>query len=594
MKKNEAQWLVRSLIGRLDRKDGVWRLPDARLSPEEVTALKRLSGLDAQVPTPKSTDPEVEQSSRKDPGSTSELTAARIEIDRSALNNSGPPEDDIRLCIDFGTAMSKACATLQVDDSVVPLRLGRIAEGRDTWSVPSSLYISESGRLYFGHAAERQHRSSSSDDRRRERFDNIKYMLSEIEPNINLFDISLRKSIDPTGTMTHGDALLLYLAWLTDHACKTLVEANPTKQLPEEMKSIRYIKRRFAIPCFESASDENDRGPERAAWARQTIQETVVYAQVIADTLSDNWAELTVDRALSVIRRCRESISASDLAHLLANRPDVREPIAAGASQFSEQVELGSQIRQRRSLLVVDAGAGTTDFALFNVATAVGQDVRYSLVHSSVKMHRLAGNEVDAILREIIIEKCGIDRNFRDQDRDLAKNDLDSQVREIKQQIFDEDKARFNIRPRMDGEVRREEVEQHSKYKRLGEGLRSLRNEIIETSIQEDNRVPGQHAVLAVDVLLTGGSSALPIFQMLATGIYEIKGWQVCFREVGKEWIEYLVNKHGEEVMEQYPQLAVAIGGSVPECPEEIRETKGMILPSPPGERQVAPVYRGQ
>jgi len=595
MKKKEARGLVRSLIGRLNSEDGFWQLPDARLSPQEVVALELLSGSGTQGTVAEVMVTKVAQASPTDANTNTGLISTRIEINRSALENYGPPENEIRLCIDFGTAMSKACATRRVEDDVIPLRLGRAVEGSDTWSVPSSLYISESGTLYFGNAAERQYRSSSSNGQLRKRFDDIKYMLSEREPNSNLYDIRLPTNIDPTGKVTYGDALLLYLAWLTDHACKALIDARPLNGSIEEALSLRYVKRRFAIPCFESADDERTRGPERAIWARQVIRESMAHAQIIADTFSDKWSELTVEDALLAIAQCRETVDVRGIEHLLAKRSDIREPIAAGASQFSEQVEQGNEVRQRRSLLVVDAGAGTTDFALFNVATALGHEVRYSLVDSSVKMYRSAGNRVDRVLRAIIVEKCGIDRNnLGAQDYDHANTDLDSQIRDIKQQLFQNGTARFNIRPGIDGEVKKMEIEQHADYIDLGEFLHDLRNRIIEASIREENKVFGQHATLFVDVLLTGGSSALPIFQMLATGTHEVKGWKVNFQRVSDEWIEYLVDRYGQEILNQYPQLAVAIGGAAPECPEEIRGTAGMILPTLPGERQITPIYRGQ
>jgi hypothetical protein len=53
----------------------------------------------------------------------------------------------------------------------------------------------------------------------------------------------------------------------------------------------------------------------------------------------------------------------------LATIASVREPIAAGASLFDDELGeleiLGNTGPGRRYLLVIDAGAGTTDFAIF-------------------------------------------------------------------------------------------------------------------------------------------------------------------------------------------------------------------------------------
>ena len=590
-----AQVLVRSLIGRLKLEERSWRLPEGRLSREEVSALELLSSSDAQAQTTGVIDTKGSTVSPASSDINTETTATRVRINLNALENDGPPENEIRLCIDFGTAMSKACATLATDTAVVPLRLDQAVGEGGAWRVPSSLYISDAARIYFGVAAERQHRSDMSNDVVRRRFDNIKWMLSEREPGSDLYQIILPKDIDPTGQLTYGDALLLYLAWLTDHACICLENERENREEVTFSGSARAIRRRFAIPCFESAEDTRVHGNQRAKWARSVIENAIAYAQVIADTLHGKWSELTVETALPVLANVRALVDIRRLKNILADRPDIREPIAAGASQFAEHVEQGNAVNQRRRLLVVDGGAGTTDFALFNVTTALSQDVGYSLVSSSVRMCREAGNSVDRILRNIIVKKCGIRRDLLSaQEYEYADIDLDSQIRDIKQQVFNYGRVDFNLRPGIDGGLERGEIEEHAEYRELGERLLELRDEIVRQAVLEKNQYPGAHTKQPIDVLLTGGSSALPVFRRLAEGVIEVQGWEIEFRSVDNEWIEYLASRHGEDIVEQYPQLAVAIGGAAPHCPEEIMDTSGVILPAPSGERWIPPVPRGQ
>jgi hypothetical protein len=68
--------------------------------------------------------------------------------------------------------MSKAWACGPLLENTFPLVLGRPADGIDLLAVPSSIFISKTGRLYFGAAAERQHESEIHLGR--QRFDNIK------------------------------------------------------------------------------------------------------------------------------------------------------------------------------------------------------------------------------------------------------------------------------------------------------------------------------------------------------------------------------------------------------------------------------------
>ena len=67
-------------------------------------------------------------------------------------------------------------------------------------------------------------------------------------------------------------------------------------------------------------------------------------------------------------------------------------------------------------------------------------------------------------------------------------------------------------------------------------------------------------------VVLTGGSSELPMMQALAEGSIRVKGKYTIERERADPrptWME----DQPEELLEVYPQLAVAIGGTAPELP---------------------------
>ena len=599
-----AQVLVRSLVGRLKLRKGFWRLPKARLSDDEVLALKLLSSSVIQETAEEVTNVEYMKTSPNEADTTVNSAATRIEINRSALKNDGPPESEIRLCIDFGTAMSKACATLATDTAIVPLRLDLAVGENNPWLVPSSLYIgSASGidnahRIYFGAAAERQHRSDIYSGGSRMRFDNLKWMLSEQEPYSDLYGIRLPTEIDPTGRLTYGDALLLYLAWLTDHVCICLKDRQENTNGNSALfsGSARAIRRRFAIPCFESAEDIGLHGEERAGWARTVLEDAMAYAQVVADTFQGRWLKLTVEDVLPVLHKIRRSLDIEKLkGNILAINPDIREPLAAGASQFAEHVEQGEEVRQRRRLLVVDAGAGTTDFALFEVVTAKGWDIGYSLVMPSVRMCREAGNSVDRILREIIVEKCRINKSrLSDQELQYANIDLDSQLRRIKEEVFNGKRTTFNLRPGIDGELDVEEVVQHDDYKGLEKKLFELRKEIIQQAVQDKSPHPGVHTKQPIDVLLTGGSSVLPVFRQLAEGRIDERGWEFEFHPVGGEWIDYLTSQHEQDIVDQYPQLAVAIGGAAPWWRNEIPSTPTMILPVPSSGAYIPPVYKGE
>ncbi len=168
-----------------------------------------------------------------------------------------------------------------------------------------------------------------------------------------------------------------------------------------------HVARRFAIPCFESS--DGNQGHSRSKWADDVMTDALLRAQVLADTLRGKWSQLKTKDVKEIINEVYD-IDIRQLGHLMVKDSAIREPIAAGASRFD--AVLGEREEPaiapiRQYLLVVDAGAGTTDFALFQAITPVGEiNPRYALLSKSVRMSRIAGNEIDTILRPLVLKAC--------------------------------------------------------------------------------------------------------------------------------------------------------------------------------------------
>lgn len=572
--KNKA--IIRSLIGRLNPKGKAYELPGGILSEDEVNILRQIG----DVPSAND-NKETEESSG-------------YGLIQKAFNGEGPPEEEIRLCLDFGTAMSKAWAVCGNVDDTIPLVLGRMAakdDPLDTLVVPSSIFISQSGQIYFGYAAERQHRQENDTDRKC--FDNIKQLLSDAEVGQELDDVSLSPEIDPTKSgLSKGYLLVLYLAWLTDLALKSLENGVDDADISGRL---RYVRRRFAIPCFENAQDETVGGIERAKWATSIMQRSLLIAQIVADTLHNDWDELTTEIAYSVLVQCRK-IETQKLLHLLADKAPVREPVSAGASRFNDVIEGGieniNNDNIRSQLLVVDAGAGTTDFALFHVTEDKFVGSRYTLIAPSVKMCRIAGNAIDDILWSLVLETCGInpETGFPRSDRDfeIVKKDLNSEIRNIKHALFQNGKAVIELQPNVSGVLHLEKLEENDRYKTYGEQLREIRDGIIQSIFGQFVDALRQKYLLTpynINVLLTGGSSSLPIVNALAEGSYKIDTISFKFSRIPENlpnWVHRLPRETADLLAVWYPQCAVAIGGAVPELPKENDDLSQVILPAPP------------
>jgi molecular chaperone HscA len=201
-----ARALVSSFLNRLHKEGDHFQIPGSTLSKDEVEAFSELAGVTVAL--------EVQQ-----PASV----VADAKLNLTAFARPPIPEDTLRLCLDFGTAMSKSWACMSSSVATLPLVLGKQADGQAVLAVPSSIFITKAGTIFFGNAAERQHEAEIHTGRHR--FDNIKRLLSEVAPDLNISEIPLTDGIDPTGSgLTKGDILVLYLAWLTDLTLKALAD----------------------------------------------------------------------------------------------------------------------------------------------------------------------------------------------------------------------------------------------------------------------------------------------------------------------------------------------------------------------------------
>src|SRR5262249_17914587 len=115
-----------------------------------------------------------------------------------------------RICLDFGTSLSKACVFLGPAAgarlTVAPLSLGAVSGAVHPLMTPSTLFVDKS-RLFFGPSALRQARTSLNDSR--DPILSFKTLLSARDVESVLL-MKLSTAVDPTGALNNRDALVLY------------------------------------------------------------------------------------------------------------------------------------------------------------------------------------------------------------------------------------------------------------------------------------------------------------------------------------------------------------------------------------------------
>jgi len=483
-------------------------------------------------------------SAAQSPRTPAPPTLPTVALVLNSLESGTPSDPEVLMCLDFGTAMSKAFATVSPDE-YLDLELGTAA-GQSGYTLPSSVFIGDDGKAYFGFEA--IDHSQDLVDSGRERLDSIKGWLSlRREGNLDSQSCVLQPALNPTvHKLTQGDLIRFYLAYLTDMACIALGEY----QLQDKTIG-RYPRRRFARPCWPDAA--------QAQWADKLMRSMLADAQILADTFSGKWSG-GIDVA--------ELKAAVEQVKLLDKRPDylihegVPEPVAVAAGAIADSQNL------RDAFMVVDVGAGTTDFGLFVSTRMSGNEddmPRVFQVPASIQGLMQAGDKVDGMLRAFIARKESVDA--ADNSGRMILADLGRRIRGLKETLFKTGKLEYALADGTVGQVTLEEFLSDDAVKRFSvavdTGFKKALGALDETWLRWLS-LEG----MRLNVVLTGGSSALPMMKALGQGVIEVNGFRILRQPIDPrpDWMAGVP----DELLAVYGQLAVAIGGAAENMPETL------------------------
>lgn len=457
------------------------------------------------------------------------LITSSVPLNLDSIAIDQPENPNVLLCLDFGTAMSKAFATDETDDNLVDLEIGKASgQAEPLYSLVSSIFVTNSGRILFGHRAVSE--STHADAGNRRRFDSIKDILCK-DVVCDLDDAPLESAYNPTDVvLTKGDMVTLFLAYFTDMA---------TSQLQTKGYS-RYVSRNFTRPVLP---------PDRAPWAEDQLRILLARAQVLADTLHGEWGN-----GLDITTAKHLLLKINNLEELPAFLVDegVIEPVAAVASRVRS---FRCQRDFRRLLMVVDVGAGTIDYALFAEVHKTSLPIQVWEIPGSVQVLRQAGDAVDKLLRRFILKKADV--TTTDNDFQMIDAGLSLEIRQLKEQLFREKSTTFSLTNDRSGEIRLSEFLEQA-------GVKELEKTIHEKFAQCLN---GVHQSWieglgggGLAVVFTGGGATLPMVRSLDTPTVFVHGKQLQIS--ASTQIPRWVQDDFPELSGEFPQLAVAIGGA--------------------------------
>jgi hypothetical protein len=543
MERREAELLARSIVGRLRPVGEQFELPGAVLSNEEVLALRLLADMQQQGGTPGSKMP-----SGGEP-------AVKLEFD--CLSSS--PPNDVTLCIDFGTAYSKAAIWRQGAPNPVPLDLGKGADPTTSNVLLDSVAYVTGDRLLFGTAALRAF--NYEDDPDRQLFDSPKELLTH-----EIARLEVRrpeKAKDPTGLFTSRDLLTLYLGYLTAVVCEALPEDVP-----------RYVKRRYAAPGWNDAQADLPTGAMGAA--ARSLGELLVDAQILADTIGiDEWRNgLDVKRAASIMLALRVSRASKPIGPIPMVERAVLEAVAAGAGMMD-------RFRNRRpQVLVVDVGAGTTDVGFFRYSMPNKGDAIVAPYAGGMKAVKKAGHAVDDALRWVAARNVGLPAES-DAMRRFQRR-LSRSIRGIKAQLCEDGAVEIAI---PDAPVFEIELEQLVNAPLIKTFVGEFRDAVTSALTGSGRRFD-----VARDdnvVVFSGGGRSLPFLRGVFVSGLKTDGGYANFLQ--DDALPSWVGRTVPDVTSVFPQIAVATGGCSPDLPTELQAVSDT---HDPGSRSLTPFYK--
>ena len=312
------------------------------------------------------------------------------------------------LCIDFGTAFSKAAAapvgawSRFHPEDVRPLMLSR-EEGANPFLLDSAVFVDED-RILFGRAA--LARADALAHKKRQALRSFKTLLSVSDLDRAL-NTRAPASIDPHRVFPMRDLVVLYLAYLLA-ATERAVRADPAL-------SGAVIERRYAAPAWRSA----DSGVLHN-YVLRLFGEAEAFRGAIGDKILSP-----------------QGLSLKAVTDALPEALAYPRPMAMGlvfeATAAAAYTSIGLE-ETASHMIVVDMGAGTTDIAA--IARSGGRMEELPEARVTLKQ---AGDFIDRVVANIVIDSNSRARTT-DQQSVLWRL-LMRHMRDIKESLFADGRA---------------------------------------------------------------------------------------------------------------------------------------------------------
>ncbi len=435
-----------------------------------------------------------------------------------------------RICIDFGTALSKASIcldpTMPLDIGVKPLPIGAISGAEHPLLTPSVLYV-DGGRLYFGPIALELARRGVETDR--DPLLSFKTVLGAGNVQEALAE-KMPPSIDPTGTFNARDAVVLYLAYL-DQLVREAIDLAPN--MPP---GVANAMRRYTSPVWR-------------AGGMVDLAFEAIFNEAAA--ISFKLGRLLLSTEGISIAQCKDALDKAAAAPGDGRlETGVFEPHAAAAAS------LAFSNAPTRFVLVFDMGAGTTDIAAFEFDETVDPPA-LSEIKEARQCSALAGDEIDRILIGLLFRKRG-QTNSEDQQRALRSTRLSA--RDLKRDLFAQGRCALR-NGWIATTIKIGDMQEDPQFRQYLAALSDTIAKSLAATVRRAEAVGAE----VVDVVLAGGGSHLPFLPELVRVAAQRVHANVRLRVGPLSPANALYQGVDTSLRGVFPQIAMSVGGALVE-----------------------------
>lgn len=445
---------------------------------------------------------------------------------------------DWTLCVDFGTAYSKAAAVPRNSwsrfepGSVRPLMIGGVQETGNAFLLESAVFVDEN-RILFGRAAMAR---AEEVGRKRMALRSFKTLLSVSDLDRAL-NTSAPTSIDPHRVFQMRDLIVLYLAYL-------LSAVDAAAAYDPRVREATSIERRYAAPAWRSGD---------SAGMHQSIVRLFGEAETFRHSVGDEILEpagIAFDAVSDLLPKALARPSPYEMGLIF-------EATAAAAYTSIGLAESGAH------LIVVDMGAGTTD-----IAALARSGSRLSELPDARVTLKQAGDFIDGVIANIVLANSRWAKT-QAQQTDLWRA-VQRHMRDIKETLFAEGRATL----RHEGKViniHMRDIERDRDFKEFLKALANAYNYGLDI-LRDDVMARGRTEIQAIAV---GGGAAAPFILDLIRKTKARGNIRVTPRPATPNWAH--AREFAGNLAPVFPQLAIAIGGAL--APEQMLAAQGGINP---------------